>query len=131
MDYKEQLRILKEIATIGAKTLGVTLDAEAFADRMKIKNTDYWYQLIGESGKVTEKHILKFKNAFGKELKAVGVVLPGETATESQSLVLAMFDDYCERMAAIEHVEKSVVRVRILNKATQFSDVSVGADPQQ
>lgn len=124
MEYKEQLRILKEIAEIGAKAADKKLTAEDFATRMEIKNTNNWYQLIGESGKVLEKHILKFKDAFKEELKIVGVTLPGDRMDENQSLVQALFEDYCERMSAIEKVDTKTIRVRILNKATRFSDAS-------
>ena len=127
MNYKEQLRILKEMAEIGARAKGKNLTAEDFAARMEIKNINNWYQLVGDSGKVIEKHIFKFKDAFKEELKVVGATLPGEQMNENQSLVQAIYEDYCERMAAIEKVDTKVIRARILNKATQFSDASDGA----
>lgn len=131
MDYKEQLRILKEIVEIASRASGRALTPEDFAAGVGAKNTDYWYQLIGKSGKVNEKHILKFKDFFKKELNLIGVPLPGEAISESKSLLLAIFDDYCERMSQIEKVEKKIVRARIMSKATQFSDASVGEDPQR
>lgn len=122
--------MLKDIVEIGAKVTNRSLTISEFAAGVgsKSRSEGYWYQLIGNSGKVTEAHILKFKQYFRDELKAVGVPIPGEEISANQSLTLAIFDDYCERMAAIERVDREEIRVRVLNKATRFSDGAASDD---
>lgn len=116
MDYKAELKKLIEIVKESSRLAGNKLKSEDIADRLEYKRP-YLSQLIGPRGVVNESHILIFKQKFRKELEAAGIPLPGDPANEERALFLAVFEDYVEKMAVIEQVDKTVVEKRVRGKA--------------
>lgn len=116
MDRKDELKKLIEIVKESSRVSGKKLKRDDIAERLGYEGV-YLSQLIGPKGVVKESHILVFKELFKAELEAAGIPMPGDPLNEERALVLAIFDDYSESMAAIQKVEKDVVEKRVRNKA--------------
>lgn len=116
MDRKEEFKKLIEIIKESTRIAGNKLSREEIAERFGVK-PQYLSQLIGPRGIVTESHILLFKEKFRPELELAGIPMPGDPLNEERALVLAILDDYAERTAKAERVEKDVVVKRVESKA--------------
>ncbi|MFB6456499.1 hypothetical protein ACE38W_14595 [Chitinophaga sp. Hz27] len=117
MNSKEELKKLLEIVKEYGKKTGAKLSRTDISNRLGFTNPTYLSQLIGESGKVNESHILLFKEKFAEELKAAGIPIAGDPLNEERAMIYAMRADYIERMALLEGLSEEEIEERLDVKA--------------
>lgn len=119
MDFKNDLRALVDFVKNQTRDAGGRLTNEEIAKRLGYGRT-YFSSLLGESGRVEQKHIENFKAHFKDELRGVANVKPGDTMNPEKALFFAFLQDYAEWKADVTGQSFAQVKSGIKQKGRQI-----------